>query len=99
MLTTTTPIVNLGSIQRNTTTSFTFNVTNNSTDILTLTTKASCGGTVPTLDTKIMSPLSMQYGKGTFKAPNGSGAIYNKNVFITDNLGNTITIKLTGDVM
>lgn len=99
MLTTTTPTINLGDVQKNSTTPFTFNITNNSTDILTLNTKVTCGCTLPTLEKKVMEPLSMQYGKGTFKAPNGVGAIYNKSIYVTDQNGVTVTIKLTGNVI
>lgn len=99
MLITTTPTIDLGNIQRNTIKEFTFNVTNNSVDTITLTTKATCGCTKPTLDTETMQPLTMQFGKGTYKAPNGPGVIHNKEIYISSNKGETITIKLKGNVL
>ena len=99
MLTTTTPTINLGDVQRSSTTNYTFNVTNNSTNVINLTTKATCGCTVPTLETTTMQPLSMQFAKGTFKAPSGPGAIHNKEIYVSANNGETITIKLKGNVL
>ena len=99
MIVTTTPIINLGNVVRESTTNFTFNITNNSTNIVTLTTSATCGCTKPTLEKVQMGPLEMQYGKGTFKAPRNTGAIYNKHITVTSNNGDTITIKLIGNVL
>lgn len=99
MLTTTTPIIDLGNIQRGSIVPFSFNITNNSTSIINLTTKVTCGCTKPDLDTTLMQPLSMQFGKGTFRAPNGPGAIHHKEIYVSANTGETITIKLKGNVL
>lgn len=99
MLTTTTPTIDLGNIKPNTVTNFTFNVTNNSTNIITLTTSAPCGCTKPVLDKEKMGPLEMQFGKGTFKSNNSRGPITNKYVTVTENNGSSITIKLKGNVL
>ena len=99
MITTTTPTIDLGSVKTNSITSFTFNVTNNSTNIVTLTTSATCGCTKPELATNKMGPLEMQFGKGTFKASGTPGMIKNKHITVTDNLSNTIIIKLLGNVI
>ena len=99
MITTTTPVVNLGDIKANTTVNFTFNVTNNSTNIVTLATNATCGCTKPTLDTDKMGPFEMQYGKGTFKASSSLGPIRNKHITVSSNTGDSVTIKLIGNVL
>lgn len=98
-ITTTTPIIDLGNVKAGSTTSYTFNITNNSTHNILLTTGATCGCTKPTLDTNKMGPLEMQFGKGTFKASSTTGAIKNKNITVSDNFSNTVTIKLTGNVI
>lgn len=99
MITTTTPIVNLSDIKANTSVNFTFNVTNNSTNIVTLTTSATCGCTKPMLDVDKMGPLEMQYGRGTFKASSSLGPIRNKHITVSSNIGDSITIKLIGNVL
>lgn len=99
MIVTTTPIIDLGNVNRESTSHFTFNVTNNSTNIITLTTSATCGCTKPILEKTQMGPLEMQFAKGTFKAPRNPGAIYNKHLSVTSNNGDTITIKLIGNVL
>jgi len=98
-ITTTTPIIDLGDVKTGSISSFTFNITNNSTNIITLTTSATCGCTKPELATYKMGPLEMQFGKGTFKASSTPGIIKNKHITVTDNLSNTIIIKLTGNVI
>jgi|688.fasta_scaffold477975_2 hypothetical protein len=99
MIVTTTPIIDLGNVQRSTTVNFSFNITNNSTNIITLTTSATCGCTKPSLENNQMGPLEMQYATGTFKASSSIGAIYNKHISVTSNNGDTITIKLIGNVV
>lgn len=99
MIVTTTPTINLGQVQKGSTNNFTFNVTNNSTNVITLSTSATCGCTKPVLEKTQMGPLEMQYGTGTFKAPNSTGVIHNKHITVTSNNGETITIKLIGNVI
>lgn len=96
---TTTPTINLGNVTSGQTVDFTFNVTNNSTNSVTLTTKATCGCTTPILEKNNMSPFEIQTGKGTFKASSSKGSINNKQITVTDNLNNSIIIKLTGNVI
>lgn len=99
MLVTTTPIINLGTVDKGSTTDFTFNVTNNSTNPITLTVNATCGCTKPVLDSLTMKPLEMQYGKGSFRASQTTGLIQNKNIMVRSNNGDTLTIKITGNVL
>lgn len=96
---TTTPTIDLGTIKTGSTTSFKFNVTNNSTNNVTLTTAATCGCIKPTLEKYNMSPFEIQTGTGTFKASSTPGAIKNKHITVTDNLNNSIIIKLLGNVI
>lgn len=98
-ITTTTPTIDLGNVKAGSISSYTFNVTNNSTNTLTLTTGATCGCTKPELATSKMGPLEMQFGKGTFRASSTIGAIKNKHITVTDNFSNTVTIKLLGNVI
>ena len=98
-LITTTPIIDLGNVKSGTSVNFTFNITNNGIQPITVGVRASCGCTKPILERTKMGPLECQEGKGTFKASKNLGRIQNKTVTVTDNQGSNLIIKLTGTVI
>lgn len=98
MLTTTTPTVNLGNCKPNSYNNFTFNITNNSIETLTLEVKASCGCTKPVLDKTTMGPFEMQFGKAEIHLNSNKGT-FTKHLTITDQLKNIVKIKITGNVI
>lgn len=98
-LITTTPIIDLGNVKSGVSVNFTFNITNNGINPITVGARASCGCTKPILEKTKMGPLECQEVKGTFKASKNLGRIQNKTITISDNLGGHLIIKLAGNVI
>lgn len=99
MITTTTPIINLGDQKAGSDVPFTFNVSNNGTNTLNLTIKPGCGCTKPSKYDKEMKPLSIQFIKAEIHLSQRLGE-FNKVILVTDiNTGNSITINVKGNVL